>query len=70
MSWKSAVFGAAERLAAKPPEALKIARDLLRAPREPVLERIRAEAALFGEPLRPDEARAALSAFFSRKTAG
>ena len=67
---EKSVFGAAERLAAKPPKALALARGLLRAPREPVLERIRAEAALFGEALQGEEARAALSAFFSRKTAG
>ena len=64
------VVGAAERLAAKPPKALALARGLLRAPREPVLERIRAEAALFGEALQGEEARAAFSAFFNRRTAG
>ena len=61
------VFAAAEEIASKPAEALKIARDLLRGPREPVVARIREEAELFGERLRSDEARNALAAFMNRK---
>jgi enoyl-CoA hydratase/carnithine racemase len=61
------VFAAAEDIASKPAEALKIARDLLRGPREPVVARIREEVELFSERLRSDEARAAMAAFMNRK---
>ena len=66
-SLEDRVFAAAEEIAAKPPEALKIARDLMREPREVVLERIRKESAHFRERLTSAEARAALTAFMSRK---
>jgi enoyl-CoA hydratase/carnithine racemase len=62
-------LAAAEKIAAKPPEALKIARDLMRGPREPVLARIREEAGHFRARLKSDEARAAFAAFLSRKKA-
>ncbi|EKF41363.1 enoyl-CoA hydratase [Nitratireductor indicus C115] len=61
------VFGLADRLAAKPPEALRIARDLIRGPREHVLARIREEAVHFMERLKSEEARSAFMAFMSRK---
>ncbi len=61
------VMEAAARIAAKPPQALKIARDLIRGPREDVLARIREEAGHFRERLGSEEARAALMAFVSRK---
>ena len=61
------VFAAAEEIASKPAEALRIARGLLRGPREPVVACIREEVRLFGERLRSDEARAALAAFMNRK---
>ena len=64
------VFAAAEEIAAKPPQALKIARDLMRGSRDDLVARIREEAVLFGERLRSDEARAALTAFMNRKKAG
>lgn len=64
---EGAVFKAAEALAAKPPEALKIARDLLRGPRDDVIARIREEAEHFRARLKSDEARAAFMAFMSRK---
>jgi len=64
---EATVMDAAARLAAKPPQALKIARDLIRGPREAVLARIRAEAGHFRERLGSEEARAALMAFVSRK---
>lgn len=64
------VFAAAEEIAAKPPEALKIARDLMRGPREPVVARIHEEAVLFGQQLRSAEARSAFTAFLNRKKAG
>jgi enoyl-CoA hydratase/carnithine racemase len=64
---EAAVLAAAERIAAKPPQALKIARDLMRAPREPLTARIKEEGAHFRDRLKSDEARAALMAFMSRK---
>jgi len=56
----------AARLAAKPPEALKIARDLMRGSGEDVSGRIAREAAHFGAQLKSDEARAAFEAFMKR----
>ncbi|MEP9397059.1 crotonase/enoyl-CoA hydratase family protein [Mesorhizobium sp. KR2-14] len=64
---EAAVLTAAEAVAAKPPQALKIARDLMRAPREAVIARIREEGEHFRERLKSDEARQAFVAFMSRK---
>ena len=61
------VLAAAARIAAKPPQALRIARDLMRGPREPLVARIEEETALFRQRLKSDEARAALVAFMERK---
>ena len=60
----------ARRLAAKPPEALRITRDLMRGSREEVLARIREEAERFRARLKSREARAAFEAFLSRKKGG
>lgn len=57
----------AERLAAKPPEALSLARDLMRGSRADVTARIAEEAKLFGQRLRSDEAKAAFMAFMAKK---
>lgn len=62
-----AVYELAERLAAKPPEALRIARDLIRGPREAIIARIGEEAEHFRARLKSDEARNAFMAFMSRK---
>jgi enoyl-CoA hydratase/carnithine racemase len=67
---EGAVLAAAEDIAAKPPQALKIARDLMRGPRDGLVARIREEAEHFRERLKSDEARAALVAFMNRKKAG
>ncbi len=56
----------AEGIAAKPAEALKLSRDLIRGDRTPVLERMREEAVLFGQRLESDEAKQAFMAFMSR----
>jgi enoyl-CoA hydratase/carnithine racemase len=64
---EAAVFAAAAAIAAKPPEALKITRDLMRAPREELLARIKLEAEYFRERLTSEEARNAFSAFMNRK---
>lgn len=61
------VLAAAQRIAAKPPQALKIARDLMRAPQSSLLKRIEEESAHFRDRLKSDEARAALMTFMSRK---
>jgi len=64
---EAAVLAAADAIAAKPREALKLTRDLLRAPREPAVERVRQENGLFRQRLKSDEARAALAAFMNRR---
>lgn len=58
---------AAHDLAAKPPAALKIAKQLLAGDRAQVLARIDEEATHFAAQLKSDEARAAFMAFMSRK---
>ncbi|MBA3449078.1 MAG: crotonase/enoyl-CoA hydratase family protein [Pseudaminobacter sp.] len=64
------VLAAAEAIAAKPPEALKIARDLMLGSRDELVARIRQEGAHFQARLKSDEARTAFVAFMSRKKAG
>jgi len=56
----------AARLAAKPPEALRIARDLIRGDRGEIIARIDEEARHFSARLRSAEARAAFEAFMRR----
>ncbi|MGV1761240.1 crotonase/enoyl-CoA hydratase family protein [Rhizobium sp. A22-96] len=56
----------AARLAAKPPEALRIARDLMRGPPDAILGRITEEAEHFAARLKSAEARAAFEAFMKR----
>lgn len=60
-------LAAANTIAAKPPEALKIARDLMRGDSDVLVARIREESEHFRARLKSDEARAALTAFMSRK---
>jgi enoyl-CoA hydratase/carnithine racemase len=64
---EASVLAAAGQIAAKPPQALKIARDLMRGPRDELMERIKIETGHFRERLKSDEARAALTAFMTRK---
>jgi enoyl-CoA hydratase/carnithine racemase len=62
------VFAAADALAAKPPQALAIARELLRRThRDAIVARIEEEAKLFGERMQSAEAMAAFQAFMTRK---
>ncbi|MGG6896608.1 MULTISPECIES: crotonase/enoyl-CoA hydratase family protein [Rhizobium] len=56
----------AAKIAAKPPEALRIARDLMRGPPDAVLDRIHKEAEHFAAQLKSAEARAAFEAFMKR----
>jgi len=64
---EASVLAAAGRIAAKPPQALKIARDLMRGSRDDLVARIGEESEHFRERLKSDEARAALTAFMTRK---
>jgi len=64
------VFAAADEIAAKPPEALRIARELMRGPRDALVARIHEEVRYFGERLRSAEARSAFQAFMNRKKTG
>ncbi|QKC97857.1 crotonase/enoyl-CoA hydratase family protein [Mesorhizobium sp. NZP2298] len=64
---EASVLSAAGQIAAKPPQALKIARDLMRGPRDDLVARIGEESEHFRERLKSDEARAALTAFMTRK---
>ena len=60
-------LAAADRIADKPPEAMRIARDLIRGSGGEVLERIEVEAGHFRARLKSPEAKAALSAFMARR---
>jgi enoyl-CoA hydratase/carnithine racemase len=57
----------AATLATRPPEALKIARDLMLGNRETLVARIEEEGRHFRARLRSDEAREAFMAFMGRK---
>ncbi len=57
---------AAAKLAALPPEAVKISKRLLKGDAAAVAQRIEDEVALFAERLHSDEAQAAVRAFFQR----
>ena len=64
---EASAMAAAQEIAGKPPEALKIARDLMRGNRDELVARIEEEGRLFRERLTSDEARQAFTAFMSRK---
>ncbi|WP_274425470.1 crotonase/enoyl-CoA hydratase family protein [Chelativorans sp. YIM 93263] len=64
---EDSVLSTAKLLAAKPPEALRITRDLIRGPRNDLLARICKESEHFEARLHSDEARAAFAAFMRRK---
>ena len=66
---EATVLAAAGQIAAKPPQALKIARDLMRGSRDDLVARIAEESEYFRARLKSDEARAALTAFMTRKKA-
>ena len=65
---EAAVMDAAQEIARKPPEALRIARDLMLGNRDELKARIMVEGEHFRERLNSDEARAALMAFMNRKS--
>ncbi|QUS56974.1 crotonase/enoyl-CoA hydratase family protein [Pseudovibrio brasiliensis] len=60
------VIGMAQKVAAKPQNALRISRELLRGKREPLEKRIYEEIGLFAELLKSDEAREAFMKFMSK----
>ena len=64
---EASAMAAAQEIAGKPPEALKIARDLMRGNRDELVARIEEEGRLFRARLKSDEARQALTAFMARK---
>ncbi|MCB1464191.1 MAG: crotonase/enoyl-CoA hydratase family protein [Nitratireductor sp.] len=61
-----AALEATRNIAAKPPEALALTRQLVRGDRSDILVRMREEAKLFGERLISDEARTAFMAFMDK----
>ncbi|MEX6508278.1 crotonase/enoyl-CoA hydratase family protein [Jiella sp. M17.18] len=63
---EAAALDAAKRLAAKPPEALSIARALLRGTQDDVAARIDQEIGYFADRLMSSEAKAAFQAFMAR----
>ena len=65
---ENAAYGFARALAAKPPEAVRLARRFMRGDRREVVTRIDQEAAGFSELLRSPAARDALQAFLDRKS--
>lgn len=66
---EASAFAGAERVAAKPPQALKIARNLMLGDREALVSRICEEGEHFRARLKSQEARDALMALMSRKKA-
>ncbi|SFB06855.1 Enoyl-CoA hydratase/carnithine racemase [Rhizobium sp. NFR07] len=63
---KAETLAVAATLAKKPPQALKIARDLVRGPRDEILARMDEELVHFSTRLKSAEARAAFEAFMRR----
>ncbi|WP_439273432.1 crotonase/enoyl-CoA hydratase family protein [Pseudochrobactrum sp. HB0163] len=61
------VLKMAQKLAARPPVALQLTRDLLRSSPEPLTDRIDREAQIFAERLKSAETAQAVGAFLSRK---
>jgi enoyl-CoA hydratase/carnithine racemase len=64
---ETAALKAARHIATLPAEAVALSRRLIRGSTAEIVARIDAEAELFKERLKSDEARAAFAAFFSRK---
>ena len=66
-SLEERVMEAAYKLAALPPEALRLSRGLLRGDEDQILQRIDEEAVLFAQRLKSDEAREAFTAFMEKR---
>lgn len=58
---------AAHKLAAKPKDALRATKRLLRRPREPLAQRVRAEGEMFSRGLESPAAKEAMNAFFEKR---
>jgi enoyl-CoA hydratase/carnithine racemase len=63
---ETVAMDAARSIAAKPPEAMEITRELIRGDRSDILSRMHEEAELFGQRLQSEEAKKAFLAFMSR----
>jgi enoyl-CoA hydratase/carnithine racemase len=63
---EAAALAAAEKLAAKPREAVLISRRLLKGDAAPIRERMNTEGMLFAERVQSEEARAAFAAFLQK----
>ncbi|OUR75714.1 enoyl-CoA hydratase [Alphaproteobacteria bacterium 46_93_T64] len=61
-------MGAAEKLAAKAPEALRLAKSLMKGDGDKVLEQMKEEGEIFQSRLVSPEAREAMTAFMERRT--
>ncbi len=64
---EAAARDAAARIAARPPEAVRLAKGFLKRGPEPVLARMQAEGAVFAARLESAEAREALTAFLEKR---
>ena len=64
---EATVLKVAADIASKPPQAMQVARELLRMPRQDAIDRIKLEARHFAERLQSEEARGALLAFLGRR---
>ncbi|MEO1719335.1 MAG: enoyl-CoA hydratase-related protein, partial [Pseudomonadota bacterium] len=60
-------MAAVKQLAAKPPEAIALSRQLLRGDQTEIAERIDTEIEIFSERLTSPEAREAFAAFFEKR---
>ena len=68
---EEAALALAQKVASRPPEAVRLSKQLLRRPqREAVLETLKREGALFMERLQSEEAMGAFMAFMSKKSGG
>ncbi|MCF7643873.1 crotonase/enoyl-CoA hydratase family protein [Bacillus subtilis] len=64
---ESEVLNAAQKLAARPPTALQLTRELMKSQPEPLNARIDREAQIFADRLKSAEAAQAVGAFLSRR---
>lgn len=63
---EKATIDTALNISSKPPQSLKLSRDLVRGDRSEIVKRMREEAALFAERLTSKEAQTAFAAFMTR----
>lgn len=64
---ETATLAAARRIAALPPEAVRLTRDLMLGSRDELVTRVKEEGRIFRQRLTSDEARNAFVAFMNRK---